>query len=280
MSPLRQQPLDVVTTCHLKDLPILRRVARYLPRYVPFKKLHVVTARQNFPRFANALGTDVALIDEDTFIPNLTLARLRKLPEAGFPQGAGWYFQQFLKFGFAFQETQDDHYLIWDADTVPVRPMTFFDESGRLLFTKAGEHHRPYFETYEKLLRHNPNREFSFISQHIIVRKSLLREMLQTIEQNFPGPENWAWKIMGNLAGEGTNRFSEYEMFGHYVKNRHPEAAVFRDLPWLREGSRGLFGPTHGKLARLGRDYDFVAFEASRGILRRSVRQVRAWLKK
>jgi hypothetical protein len=279
MNPLRQQPLDVVTTCHQKDLPILRLVARHLPRQVPFKRLHVVTARRNFSRFANALGTDVALIDEDAFIPDLTLARLRALPEPGFPQGAGWYFQQFLKFGFAFHETQDDHYLIWDADTVPVRPLEFFDEQGRLLFTKAEENHRPYFETYEKLLRHDPGREFSFISQHMIVRKSLLREMLQTIEQNFPGPENWAWKIMRNLAGEGTNRFSEYETLGHYVKNRHPEVAAFRESAWLREGSRGLFGPTNGELARMGRSYDFVAFEANRGILRRTVRQVRSWLK-
>jgi hypothetical protein len=266
MNDLRHQPLDVVTACHIKNLPILQLAAQNLPQFVPFKKLHVITARANFLAFAKALGPDVALIDEDTFIPGLTLAQLRTLAEPGFPKGAGWYFQQFLKFGFAFKETGDDHYLIWDADTVPLRPMEFFDGQGRMLFTKAGEHHRPYFETYRKLLRHDPRRECSFISQHMIVRKSILREMLQTIEQNFPGPENWAWKIMRQLAGTGTNRFSEYETFGHYVKNLHPDTAGIRELPWLRGGAQLVSTrPTAADLARLAADYVFVSFEVRRG---------------
>jgi hypothetical protein len=148
-----------------------------------------------------------------------------------------------------------------------------------MLFTTATEHHRPYFETYQNLLRHNPRREFSFISQHIIVRKSILREMLQTIEQNFPGPENWAWKIMRHLAGDGTNRFSEYETLGHYVKNIHPATAVFRQLPWLREGSKLVSThPSPADLARLAKDYAFVSFEANHGILRQMAARLKKWL--
>ena len=279
MNNLRRQPLDIVTACRLKDLHILTLAAHNLPRFVPFKKLHVLTARANFPAFAQALGPQVALIDEDEFVPGLTLEQMRTLTEPGFPQGAGWYFQQFLKFGFAFQDTGDDHYLIWDADTVPLRPLEFFDDAGRMLFTKAAENHPPYFETYRNLLRHDPRREFSFISQHIIARKSILREMLQTIETNFPGPENWAWKIMRHLAGAGTNRFSEYETLGHYVKNIHPATAVFRELPWLREGSRRVStNPSPADLARLANDYAFVAFEANHGILRRAAARLKKWL--
>lgn len=246
MSDLRRQPLDVFTPCHQKDLPILCVVARQLPKYVPFKKFHVATARRNFAHFANALGTDVALIDENDCIPDMTLARLKELPEPGFPKGAGWYFQQFLKYGFAFHDAGNDHYLIWDSDTVPLRPMEFFDAQGRMIFTRAKENHLPYYTTYKNLLGHDPRPDFSFVAQHMIVRKSLLREMLQAIEKNIPGLENWAWKIMRGLGGEGTNRFSEYETFGHYIKNQHPEAAVFRDLPWLREGNRRTFSAPLG----------------------------------
>ena len=39
---------------------------------------------------------------------------------------------------------------------------------------------------------------------------------------------------MHNLAGEGSNRFNEYETYGHYLKEKYPARAVFRDLPWLR----------------------------------------------
>jgi hypothetical protein len=280
MSELRHQPLDVFTACHHKDLPVLCVVARQLPKCVPFKKLHVATARRNFPRFAEALGSGVGLIDEDEFIPGLTLARLRELPEPGFPAGAGWYFQQLLKYQFAFQEAGDDHYLIWDADTVPLRPMEFFDERGRMLFTKAAEHHRPYFATYQNLLGQDPGFAFSLIAQHMIVRKSWLREMLQVIEGNIPGPENWAWKIMRGLGGDSTNRFSEFETYGYYVKNQHPEWAVFLERPWFRDGSRRvLTAPAEGELKRFGEKYDFVAYETKNGLARRGLKVLRSWFK-
>jgi hypothetical protein len=157
--------------------------------------------------------------------------------------------------------------------------MEFFDEQGRMLFTTAEEHHSPYFQTYENLLGHDPHREFSFISQHIIVRKSILREMLGVIGKKFPEGGNWAWKIMSHLQGEGTNRFSEYETFGHYVKNIYPETAVFRQLPWSRDGSRlASCRPSKSDLERLAVNYAFVSFEANQGRLRRFAAKLRRWL--
>jgi hypothetical protein len=270
MENLRSRPLDIVCASRARELPVLKLASENLRKFVPFKRLHVFTARANFPAFAGALGPSVELIDEDQVVEGMTLAQLRKLAEPGFPQGAGWYFQQFLKFSFAFRETEDDYYLIWDADTVPLRPLEFFDAQARMLFTKATEHNRPYFETYKNLLGTEANYEFSFVSQHAIVRKSILREMLQAIEKNIPGNENWAWKCMRNLRGEGANRFSEYEMWGHYLKNTYPEMAAYRELPWSRAGTREVSArPSAADLQLLSERYAFVAFESSQTKLRR-----------
>lgn len=57
-----------------------------------------------------------------------------------------------LKYQFAFHEPEDDYFLIWDADTIPLRKLEFFDGQGRMLLTKAEEYHPPYFQTYEKIL--------------------------------------------------------------------------------------------------------------------------------
>jgi len=276
---LHRQPLDVVTACRAADLSILKVTARQLRVCLPLKKLHVITARTNFPKFHRALGPEVVLVDEDILIPGMTLQSLRQLTLPGFPQGAGWYFQQLLKFSFAFENPADDYYLIWDADTVPLRPMELFDGNGRMWFTTAEEYHAPYFETYRKLLGEEPHREFSFIAQHLIVQKSILREMFGRIEANFPGPGHWAEKIMRQLEGASTNLFSEYEMLGHYVKNHYPGRAAYRELPWLRHGSREVFGtPSARDLARLGVDYHFAAFESAERPLRRIVRQLREFL--
>ncbi len=276
---LRNRSLDVVTACRAADLRILRLTLDGLQRFVPFKQLHVITAASNFPRCRRTLGGDVQLLDEDALIPGMTLGKLRRLPLPGFPQGAGWYFQQLLKFTFAFREPGDDYYLIWDADTIPLRTLEFFDANDRMLLTTAQEEHLPYFDTYRRLLRQEPRRECSFISQHMLVQKSVLREMLAAIESNFAGPEQWAWKMMGNLEGGSTNLFSEYEMLGHYLKNNYPERVTYRQLPWLRDGSRVTRGmPSSADLVQLGEQYAFAAFESGQMPLRSFVRKLRAWL--
>ncbi len=198
---ISNQPVDVVAPCLRRDLPKLALAYQNLRRFAAIKQLHVITARRDFAQFKNTLGKDVVLIDENEMIPGVTFAALKVIPLARFSQGPGWYFQQLLKFQFAFHKPEDDHYLIWDADTVPLRPLEFFDTQGRMLLTKAAEFHPPYFQTYENLLGRPAQREFSFIAQHMLVQKSVLRELLGEIEAHIPGHENWAWKIMRNLGG-------------------------------------------------------------------------------
>jgi hypothetical protein len=262
MNELETHPLDVMTACRKADLPTLKIACAQLRKFIPFKQLHVATARTNFRYFRRALGEQVELLDEDDLVPGMTLADLKKLPLPFFPKGAGWYFQQFLKYAFAFRDVEDDYYLIWDADTVPLRPLRFFDAQGRLLFTKANEHHEPYFQTYQRLLHEDAQTEFSFISQHLVVQKSVLREMLQRIEFLNPGQPNWAWTIMANLEGSGSNLFSEYETLGHYIKTHYPARVAFQERPWLRSGAKRLHRlPTQRDLDELGKLYAFSAFE-------------------
>ena len=84
---------------------------------------------------------------------------------------------------------------------------------------------------------------------------------------------------MRHLGGDSTNRFSEYETLGHYVKNVHPDTAAFRQLPWSRDGSRlASTHPSATDLARLAKDYAFVSFEANHGILRRTAARLKKWL--
>jgi hypothetical protein len=216
------------------------------------------------------LGRRAQIIPEDEFIPGMNIHQLRQLAMFGFPKNAGWYFQQFLKLQFAFIEPEEDFYLIWDADTIPLRPMRFFDSAGRMLLTKAVEYHVPYFETYRRLFNAEPNREFSFISQHMLVQKSIAREMLKKIEQPVAGKEPWAWRIMRSLPQiKDLHLFSEFETYGHYIKNHHPERVAFVEHSWWRFGSDMTGGkiPSERDLEKLARDFEFVSFEkASQGL--------------
>ena len=275
----RNLSLDVVTAARSKDLRILRLALGELRRFVRMKRLYVITARSNFQRFHRALGPEVELLDEDSLVPGLTLRYLRSLALPGLPNGAGWYLQQLDKLAFSFRPSTDDYYLIWDSDTIPLRPLEFFDPQGRMCFTISDEEHAPYFENFRHLIGQEPHREFSFISQHIIVQKSIVREMIGKIEINFPGPESWGCKIMQNLKGAHVNLFSEYETLGHYVKTNYPERATYRRLPWLREAAletRGL--PSAADLAQLAENYFFASFESQQMPLRKFILDVRRLL--
>ena len=264
------RPLPIVTTCKRRDLPILEITARRLRELVPCRALFVIAPDRDCAAIRRRLGAAAAVIAEDEFIPTMTLAQLRRLDVPHFPGvgAAGWYFQQLLKLQFAFVEPAEDYYLMWDADTVPLRPLCFFDAEGRMLLTQAAEHHAPYFETYRNLFGTEPNSEFSLIAQHMVVQKSVAREMLARLERHVAGADAWPWKIMRSLPKTGDNLFSEYETYGHYVKNFHPDRVRFVRRTWRREArqNQGCALPTPADLAALAREYDYVAFErAGRG---------------
>jgi len=278
---LMHRRLPVLTACRARDLPILEIAARKLPEMVPCRRLYVVVPDHDCRQVQRRLGHEAEVITENDFIPGMTIGQLRGLKASGFPPMAGWYFQQLLKLQFAFVEPEDDFYLIWDADTVPLRPMRFFDSADRMLLTRASEYHAPYFETYRRLLGAEARREFSFIAQHILVQKSVAREMLGAIERHVPGDDCWAWKIMRALpADQGLQTFSEYETYGHYIKNHYPDRVRWISRQWLREPTFkfGRSVPSSKELKALAEKYDYAAFERAYKGWRRLAKLLRGCL--
>lgn len=267
--------MQIVSACLARDLPIYKITCQSLRDWIPGAEIHVITRRQDFDLFHNTCGKDLHLWDEAELLPGMTLQDLRQMPFPFFPKGAGWYFQQFLKYAFVEVSNNDEYFLIWDADTVLLKPIEFFNSEGKPIYTKASEHHRPYFQTFETLFDSPANREFSFISQHQIIHKGILRQMLSEIQQRNPTATNWAWAIMNNLQGQGSNLFSEYETYGHYLKLRHPDGFAARDLPWTRDGAAMAgYPPSAPKLEIISKEFAFAAFEANYSTSRRILRKL------
>jgi len=260
--------INAITASLPRDLHILKLSIEGLRRHGNLSAISIIASEKHFRKFRDYLGGDISLIEEDSLIPSMQLADLLKLPQPGIARAAGWHFQQLIKFAYGLTGDPGSDYLIWDADTVLLRPIDWYDAQGRTWFTMADEYYLPYFESYQRLLGHDPHREFSFISQHIVVNRGILREMLSAIEKNVPGDENWAWKIMRGLP---LGSLSEYEFYGHYVKNTHPERAAYRRLPWTRDGSLMSYHPAAKHLRALAEKYAFAAFEAKQAPLTRAL---------
>lgn len=257
--------MNIVSPCLVRDLPTYRIAFQGLLEHLPAARPHVVTRREDFRQFHDACGSGLILLDERQLVEGMDLETLRALPQPYFPAGAGWYFQQFLKWAFVLQCGRGESCLVWDADTVPLRPIEFTDAAGRTLLTSSDEHHRPYFDTFEALLGFRPDPRPSFISQHQWIEVDLLRELVERIERRSDRP--WPWAVMEGLRGEGSNRFSEYETYANFGLETHPSRFVIRELPWTRHArSMAGFPPTARGLELLAERFAFASFESNRSL--------------
>ena len=102
---------------------------------------------------------------------------------SGFPERAGWYYQQFVKLAFARSALAQHRFLVWDADTIPMHEMSVFD-GDKLVFTQGDEFHIPYFETNRTLIGVDraKTERYSAISQHMPVDRAIMLELLNYLD--------------------------------------------------------------------------------------------------
>ena len=100
----------------------------YIKKNLNPQKIYIAAAQPALDGLHFLEDETVVLIDEDSVVPGLSLKAAQKLVEkAGLPiERTGWYFQQFLKLGWALKDSTSPWYLSWDSDTIPVRPVVFF----------------------------------------------------------------------------------------------------------------------------------------------------------
>jgi Family of unknown function (DUF6492) len=248
--------VDVVIPAHEKDFPVLRMAVRATLRHVsPIRRLHVVSA-QPFE------------YDDD---------RVRWLPEPELPQlpalrdvlgrwreqnpataaRAPWVYQQLLKLGApGYIDDLTPSYLVIDADVIFLRPVSFDPAvQGRFPYSRAIEHHEPYREAYTRLFGSEPG-GFSLIAHHMLFDRELLAELQSELEERHG--KSWFWAFVDAVDKSVESSISEWDSYGWWVLERHPELASPRQLKWRDVPiPPGILGR-----AMLAPEYDFVAAHA------------------
>jgi hypothetical protein len=201
-------------------------------------EIHVVVPAVDVALFDSVMtGTKVTIHDEQCFSPHLNLATMREWRLSHFPKRANWYYQQFLKMSVAENNVAHQQFVVWDGDTIPYRPLRFFEDGAPCFVVHQKEFHEPYFETNKKLIsidrRAQPVR-YSAISQHMPVVKAAMLRLLDRLKLN--GGPDWTETIRGAIAGrEGESLFSEYELYADYMIS--VEANYILDtVAWYRYG--------------------------------------------
>lgn len=256
---------DVIVPFHIKDDKTIEWCLIGI-KQLPEVDNIIVVSNKKYRRRIEDLG--VIFFDEDCVVEGLTAQTVKN-------GRWGWYFQQILKLGMA-DWVESHYYLVVDADTVFLRPIVFFNENQKPLYAFGSEYHKPYFTTFEQLLNFKANREYSFISHHMIFNKSLVVEM----RNKFVKESTWYETIISLAkSSETESLFSEYETYGHYIKKFHPEELNIHSLKW----SNFACEPYAKVIKRLSNFYDYSSFHfysrKNNSLLSRSIRKIRFELK-
>lgn len=257
---------DVVIPYGGKALSIAIQAVRNIEKFCPYQKLYIVTDKKNFWHFKYLGVRDLIILDEDALIPGVTCENIQDYlhQNGAWPRKFGWYFQQFIKMAMCLYDNISEYYLIWDSDTIMLRPIRFFTDDEKIILAKETEYHYPYFETYERLLDLPKTVEHSFITQYMMVKSSFMRELIERIKENAFLTGKWVWKIMEtiNVKHLDLGGFSEYETYGNFVSTFYSDSVISRHIPLLRNASK-MFAlyPNKYDLYRLSHRYACAAFE-------------------
>lgn len=259
---------EIVIPVGNKDVKFVPRVVDCITRCLSgYNSIYILTAERNIPKLRTLLRDydECIIIDEDKLINGLSFESIRTLLHRYSPQNVnltGWYFQQFLKYGFAFSDYCSDYYLTWDADTLPLAPIVFF-EKDHILFNPKHEYNPNYFKTIEKILGIGKVADYSFISENMMFSKDIVRRMLKEIEAKDINNLGWIEKIISVCDfSDNYPAFSEFETYGSYCYSYYPRLYKRRYLNTFREAGMisGRF-ISEKRLRILSFDIDTASFE-------------------
>lgn len=190
-------------------------------------------------------------VDENKMIDEMTFNSIKQLIESKYPKAArrtGWYFQQFLKLGYA-RICKKKYYLSWDSDTIPLNNLCFFGKDGKpyLDYVDYVKEDKAYDKTIQTLWDDNSvfvNNDFSFITEHMMFSTDITKCMINEIENNAHVlGNNYAEKIINAIAIDNLNLsgFSEFETYSAYIRSKHSEEYQLRNWRNVRHG-KSFFG--------------------------------------
>lgn len=260
---------DVIIPVAFKDYSFLKKSYKYLCENLGAEHIFILTNAKLASYLPSIIKNDskFVIIDEDHLLSGLTYEAIHLIIKS---QGrehtnTGWFFQQFLKMGFALSDyCQNDYYLSWDADTIPLQPISFFDEDERPYFTMKTEYHKPYFIAIKKLLGIDKINDGSYIAEHMMFNKRIMCELIDKIQESSVEGVIWYEKILNSIVSEfeSTDSFSEFETYGSFCKLNYPSFYVERQMPCFRRGGliQGRF-VRDNILQKLGEDFAVSSFE-------------------
>lgn len=246
--------IDIVIMAIRKDLKILPLCIEGVRNCIPhnISAIYIISPEDaEIKKFCEESG--LVFVNEGTVL-GYTPKEMNIITGTHRLNRSGWLFQQLLK--LSGKVGSNRLYLCIDSDHILLNPHTFVTPEGKTVFYQSSEYHQPYVANIKKLTRGKVSTSslLSYVSHKMLFDKNLLQGLREEIAQS--NNTTWDQAIIDNLDREEDAGFSEFELYGNYVKaaNKH-----------LRPWNQLLLGynkiVSYSDLQKLyGSKYDSVTF--------------------
>ena len=249
---------NIINVCQSTDIEAWNVASKNIVKFIDSENYTVIVPKNDLNLFKKNSPLEYKVLSEEVYTPKFINNLLDKHVKS--KTKVGWYIQQFLKFS-ALEEISDDKFaLIWEADTIPLKKLTF-EKNNKTAFYKGNEFHKPYFDHISTLLGLKKNNNFSYIAQCMPVKGKWFKELIKSIENK--NHKNWQDAIIETINFEEHNAFSDYEIIGTFVEKNFSNEIEILDNNWQRYG-KSIIGSANNlkyfdKILAL--KYDFISLE-------------------
>ena len=213
------------------NIPTILKNIENFKKYYPGFKLYIICPNKEKKIFEKKIKYKCCkIIEEDKII---TLKKFKLISNKYLKNNnyhkeiqarLTWYYQQILKISFMvnFINKEKKPILMWDADTILLKPFQFFKKNLTLKYGTTLEYYSAYFKTNKKILRVLPNYFIAMTNQFIGLTpkegKFLIRK-LNYIKKNNNDTPKWLTEIIISSISNVHKKydgsmFSEQELIG------------------------------------------------------------------
>ena len=223
LEPTRDISLHLVYVVAKKDLKMLKQsLSNSLDvlRNFEVPKVTVIVQSRSIQDAMDELeefSIPIEVLNEEEVISRFS----RDLLSKKFGSRYGWALQQFLKL-HAVLSNNECATLVVDSDTLLVKPRNWIDSNGVQVLMPTEECHTQYYDFLSQMnLR--VNRDFSFISHHMVYQPLLLRQCI--LEIGVESIEELIKVVCSFEFQEASESFFslDYEMYAQFLFNNYPE---------------------------------------------------------
>ena len=230
---------EVISVCHGAHVDVWKHTSRLLQQFIEADEYTVFVPSKEVDFFKSVSPGGYRVEPQESLDSGFHQALSAALANSPNVNRLGWYLQQFYKIE-ALRRSTAEEAIIWDADCVPVRELSFFTPDGNPIFMTQREYHSPYFKVIRKTLRLRRKHKKSFVTPGFPIPTLWVTQFIEALQEG-PFTQTWWQKLVDNIDFRQSSGFSETETLGTWITYAHPRNWIRGRLRWERLG-QSLFG--------------------------------------